>query len=71
MSKREDIAAKMRTAAGEFRKAAADPACEEKAAATLLKVAADYLMCAAYINELEDRLARFELASIRNQARAS
>jgi hypothetical protein len=71
MSKRESIAANMRTAAGCFRSTAAEPLCPPKEGEILLKVAADYLMCAKYIEDLEDQLSRFELQAIRNQGRAA
>jgi hypothetical protein len=50
-----------------FRETAAKPGTEPEVARVLLKVAEDYERCAAYIRNLEDKLARFQLQSIRNK----
>jgi hypothetical protein len=63
----KEVAARMRRAGDKMARAATDPNCDRLVAATLLKVARDYKIAAQYIEGLEDQLARYQLAAIRNE----
>ncbi len=66
----ETVASRMRISAGKFRKAAKG---EENRiiAATLLKVARDYIQAAQYIEDLERKLMRYQLQAVRNTESAA